>query len=426
MTATVGFLSQPHSDQSTLAALLKRALTEADLESLTIVVAWARFRGLARLQPEIEAFRARGGKTQLIVGIDEGGATRPGLLLAASLFDQAHVFHDPAGGTFHPKIYLVEGARRALLVVGSSNATPGGWFNNYEASLEARFALPDDAAHPALSGARDYIEALLAEEELCFALSEDLVDRLVKDHRYRVSGHERSRPSGTVAASEDRDQADLDMSGSTDEPSDEDRVFGARRGRRTYAPPLSTEAKAALAALEIPPNDEVESDEHLAQPAHAVSRGKGESAEARLAPTRGGPVKTWSKVLPRGDAQQQTASNTNVTANVRLTKAKHDIDSRTWFRDELFSTARWRKQRDVNGNPIELADVPFLVTIDGAQLGTMTLEVTHAPHRESKQHNHTTVLRWGPLQDTMRATNYTDRTLTLERMSNDTYRLDIS
>lgn len=52
--------------------------------------------------------------------------------------------------------------------------------------------------------------------------------------------------------------------------------------------------------------------------------------------------------------------------------------------------------------------------------------MTHAPHRESRQSNHTTVLRWGPLLGTMRATDYTGAALTLERMSDGTFRLDVS
>jgi len=137
-------------------------------------------------------------------------------------------------------------------------------------------------------------------------------------------------------------------------------------------------------------------------------------------------VATWTKVLPRGDAQQQKSPQTNITGNVRLTQAGHDIQWTTWFRDTLFEPASWRTDQDVNGHDIERAVIPFQVTIDGVLLGTHELEVTHAPHRESRQKNHTTVLRWGPLSETMRATDYTDWTLTLERMSDNSYRLDVS
>jgi hypothetical protein len=134
---------------------------------------------------------------------------------------------------------------------------------------------------------------------------------------------------------------------------------------------------------------------------------------------------SWSKVLPRGDAQQ-VAPGTNPTGNLRLTKAKHDIDWTKWFRDDLFGSAAWSKGSDVGGKPIEVADIPFAVTIAGVALGQLTLQVTHAAHRESGQHNHTTVLRWGPLLRTMRATDYTKHTVTLAHLSDGSFALDVS
>jgi len=55
-----------------------------------------------------------------------------------------------------------------------------------------------------------------------------------------------------------------------------------------------------------------------------------------------------------------------------------------------------------------------------------TLKVDHAPHRESGQSNHASVLHWGPLAPVLRETNYSGYTLTLERLADDSYRLDIS
>jgi hypothetical protein len=423
---TLGFLCQPSSSESTLAAFLRRTLDEPGIESLTVVVAWARFRGLVRLQPEIELFRKRGGEATLIVGIDEGGATRPGLLLATALFDRAYVFHDPGGGTFHPKVYLAEGKAHAVLAVGSSNATPGGWFSNYEASLEARFELPEDNDDPALSGVRQYIRSLQAQDALCVPLTEELVDRLVRNRRYRVAGNERPRRGGRTGGGDDGEADDLDASGSSEDPSDGESLFGARVGPRTVPPSLSSSAREKLSALEIAPDDEAEGDDELDPPAKAATAGVDAPADRRIASTAvATTVKSWSKVLPPGDAQQQGAANTNLTANVRLTKAGHDIDWRTWFRGDLFGPASWRGDTDTNGNPIERADLPLAVTIGGVSLGTMELEVTHAPHREAGQANHTTVLRWGPLLPTLKATDYTGHTLTLRRMSDGTFALDI-
>lgn len=450
MASNLRFLGQPSPDSPPLGQALQAMLGDAEIDRLTVVVAWARFRGVVRLQDDLVAFRERGGQTRAIVGIDEGGATRPGLLLVEQLFDESFVFHDRAGGTFHPKIYLGEGDDRAVLIVGSSNATPGGWFANYEASLEARFDLPAEENHPALSGARQFIDALLAEDELCRPLSQELAERLVRERRYQVTGAERNVRRRDDARTEAGD--DLDASGSHDDGSEDEPLFGSRRAPRISVPPLSAEAKEDLAELEIRPDDEAESDEEIPEPQTGTSQeapepavsgsggvsvagGAGADTGAAVVPGAAAgdasvaaqPVRAerkWSKVLPAGDAQHPPSGNP--TGNLRLTKAGHDIDWLTWFRTDLFRPAAWRTATDVNGNAIERATIPFDVTINGLALGTKELEVTHAPHRESGQSNHTTVLRWGPLLGVLQEQDYTRFTVSLERMSNGSYRLDIS
>ncbi len=49
------------------------------------------------------------------------------------------------GHTFHPKVYVVEHAATATVIVGSNNLTEGGFFSNYEAATLATFDLPTDA-----------------------------------------------------------------------------------------------------------------------------------------------------------------------------------------------------------------------------------------------------------------------------------------
>jgi hypothetical protein len=429
MSPSLKLLRQPSREEETLAAFLRRVLADPGIDSLTIVVAWARFGGLARVQREIEAFKARGGASTIILGIDAGGATRPGLLLAAALFDEAFVFHDPAGGTFHPKLYLAGGSEQAFLVVGSSNATAGGLFGNYEASLEARFTLPDELEDPALTEARAYVDELIGETELCLRLNTETIDRLVRERRYRVAGNERRRKP-TAPRTNASGDASEDPVDAGEDASDVPSLFGTRQAPRARTPALDATALTELVSLEIASDDEAEDDDEQrplpddlvepSEPAHV--------AAPSSAPVRAAPIivsASWSKVLPKGDAQQVTPG-TNPTGNLRLTKAKHDIDWTKWFRDDLFGSAAWRTASDVGGKPIEVVDIPFAVTIAGVALGQVTLQVTHAAHRESGQHNHTTVLRWGPLLPTMRATDYTKHTVTLARLSDGSFALDVS
>jgi hypothetical protein len=395
-------------------------------------VAWARFRGLARLRTELAAFRKR-GSSRIIVGIDEGGASRPGLYASLRWFSAAYVFHDRSGGTFHPKIYLAEGESKALLLVGSSNATPGGLFFNHEASLEAEFELAEDADAEALVGVHNYIEWLLEDTDICLRLDEELIERLVADPRYRVSGHERRSRRTAALPPEGAEEADVEEGG--EEPAEDGGapIFGSSRHVRPAVPSLSEEARAELADLEL--DEEVEEAlgpdrpsalpakplQPLAAPA-AVPLGPPQGA-AQASPTI---VATWSKVMSRADAQQPSSTRTNPTGLLRLAKAGHDIDHRTWFRQMLFGPAPWSPQIDREGNPIEVASVPFDVKINGAPIGMFSLVVDHAPHREEEQDNVTTILHWGrDMGAILRGTSHYQKTVTISRLSDGTYRLEI-
>lgn len=394
------FLGQPFRDEDTAGAFLAQTLADSGLDSLTIVAAWARFGGLRRFRSEFEGFRERGGRLRLLVGIDEGVATRPGLALAIELADEAYVFHDRSARTFHPKLYIAEGPRLAVLLVGSSNVTAGGLFSNYEASLEARFELPTEAEAEALAGARAYVANLLEDEELCLPLDLGLLDRLDADPRYAIAPGEarRRRPAGPLPDGIEADEIDQDAQ--TGEAGED--LFGSSRHAKVSARALPTGAREELEGLE----------------------GQDEASEAPVAAPPAA-QRTWTKVLRKTDAQHPPSPNSNPVGNLRLTKSRHEIDWLTWFRREMFGAENWSTEVDRNGNPIEIATVRFEVTIEGHSLGPMDLRVDHAPHREEGQANHATVLHWGPLSPVLRAHDYSGHTLTLERLP-EGYRLDIA
>ena len=249
----VRFRAQPaEGDDPSAGESLRQLLGDPAITSITVVVAWVRYRGLGRLKAEVADFAARGGHSRIILGIDEGGATRPGLFGAMRGFTEAYVFHDRSGGTFHPKIYLGEGDTKAILRVGSSNLTPGGLFFNDEASLEAEFELPADQDEPALVGVHAYVDGLLADHQACKQLTEDLIDELVADPRYRVSGNERRTRRTDVPLPPGAEEEDVtaDEEGEAPAPEDVPPVFGTSDRARTRVPALSEEARAELAELE--------------------------------------------------------------------------------------------------------------------------------------------------------------------------------
>lgn len=422
MVPTLDFHGQPFRDEDAAGVFLRRALGDESITSVSVAVAWARFGGLARIEDAVEEFRRRGGTAEAIVGIDEGGATRPGLRKAVAMFSKVLVLHDPSGRTFHPKLYLAEGPTKALLLVGSSNATAGGLFFNYEASVEAEFRLPDEEGDPALRKTRRYFELLREDAEICLEVTEGVINELIDDPRYPISETERRkkrrRPTEPPEGAEE-DETDA-LAGEDGGEGLSAPIFGRSRHAKPGVPSLAAQARRELAELEAEadhPIDEVEAEQQSETPQAATAVAPGRTPRV---------VASWSKRLSHADAQQPTRPGTNPIGNLRLTKAGHDIDHRTWFREELLRSAAWVSGQDSHGNPIEEATLPMDVTVGGVSLGTEDLRVSHAEHREAAQRNVLTVLHWGStLGPLLRGTDYTGHTVTIQHLDDDSFRLRI-
>ena len=59
MVPRIRFHGQPWESDDTAGEFLRGTLADPAIQNLTVVVAWARFRGLARLRDELVAFRDR-------------------------------------------------------------------------------------------------------------------------------------------------------------------------------------------------------------------------------------------------------------------------------------------------------------------------------------------------------------------------------
>lgn len=401
------FVGQPFSEDAQIGRVLRDALNDDELASLWIATAWAKRSGLSRIRSAVTEFTERGGASQVIVGIDEGGATREGLELCLELFRESFVYHDPGTRTFHPKLYAVEGTDRAVIVIGSGNLTRGGLFTNYEAALVLEAARDDDEDWQVRDDARAYFDRLLDGGDAIRPLDPDLIDVLEAEGWVTSEARQNAR---RAAESRQRRQRR--------------RLFGGAVGGLAGAP-----------APELPalPDEEEDEDSVLTPPeaapapppapppapAHAAAPPAAPAAPPQV-------VARWRKRLPASDAQHQVG---NITGNVRLTQAREfngAIPFLTYFRYDFFGNETWISSRDRNNNVLEIATVPFDTTIMGVARGVVPLEIDHAPHRESEQHNHATVLHWGPLAPIMRQRDYTGRVLELARLSDGSYRLTIA
>ena len=119
-------------------SFLREVPTRFEVQNGVIVVAWARRSGVGLLHAALgESLR----NVDVIVGMANRGTSAEALALLRSLSRRVFVYHKHHLQTFHPKVYLFDDGQSppsdALLLVGSSNLTGGGLYQN----IEANFAL---------------------------------------------------------------------------------------------------------------------------------------------------------------------------------------------------------------------------------------------------------------------------------------------
>lgn len=137
-------------------------------------------------------------------------------------------------------------------------------------------------------------------------------------------------------------------------------------------------------------------------------------------------VKRWTKELNPSDAQQPPRARSSTTANLRLSKAGHNIDFRRWFRDDLFGEAMWTEELR-SGNTYEFTELPFTVEFLDRNLGKQTLKIDHAPHRMAGQNNVPTVLIWGhELMRELIGHSYVGKHVVIEKYEDGSYGLKIA
>jgi hypothetical protein len=373
-------VGQPFAWSGQIGAVLGEGLRDDAVGSLWFAAAWVKPSGVLRLAQEAQAFRDRGGRIEGILGIDHGGATFEGLEAALEWFDEVFVFHHPGERTFHPKLYVAQGERAAKVTMGSGNFTKGGLFTNYEAAVALTLDREDAGDEGFLSDLRSYYDSLLGMTGLCHRLSEELIERLREDPGTNVVTERQANKKRNLERRK--------------EPSN---VFG----RDAEAELLDAVPTAVESAVAKPGSDSGDAEI--------------EGGEAA------GPVHRWFKKLPPSDAQQLDPEHSSYSAAVTLVQADHPIKAGTYFRDDFFGEVVWSNNV---GEKAE-ATVEFEVSIKGRANSSETLTLVHDPRFESDQGNRTTLLRWGPLNEYLRGQDLSGEYLTLEALSDGSYRLFI-
>ena len=178
MNTNIELLIQPYSvqDNRSLIHLLVKELSCNKWTCFRAAVAFARTSGNydAALQAMLQ-FARNGGRIDLTFGADrfsgESGSDYEAIKdLMDALGKEPNVrlflYHEP-GRTFHPKIYLFanEDEGCALLVIGSSNWSAGGFWKNIEVNVIIHLDLREEEHNRCYKEIQDCFEHYWTENE---------------------------------------------------------------------------------------------------------------------------------------------------------------------------------------------------------------------------------------------------------------------
>jgi hypothetical protein len=298
---------------------------------------------------------------------------------------------------------LSRGDMRGLLLVGSHNLTAGGVYYNYEVGLRCELDLNDEADLKLERDVQNYLDSLISDHSVCKRLDADLLERLLDDPTYRIGDEDANRngPSST-------DGQEPDMPEDTDTVIEDEAervpIFGQSGTRKRLGPAVGSLTRRFSKDPAPTPNP---------------------GGSFPLTSLDSLVIKRWWKKMSPSDAQKPPNPNSQATGNLRLSKARHPVDHKIYFREDFFVDAHWI-QVDPDDPAYEMCYVEMDVIIDGEHLGKNAFRIDYKPSRIAAQNNVPTVLKWGGvLSNRLRHEEHAREYVVLERLQGGSTRITI-
>ncbi|MFB6144077.1 MAG: phospholipase D-like domain-containing protein [Candidatus Nanohaloarchaea archaeon] len=363
--------------ETTVGDLLTDYLTKPKFKELTWFIGFAKAPGVEGLKEYIEESKDYYEDYNIFVGLDHQGTPKRALEGLLDWGINVQVYYTPSPITFHPKVYLFEGDKEVRIIIGSSNLSKEGLFENIESSILVKFSRPDEEGEKLLKEIKNYFESFLENnDENVHNLTEDLLEYLINQ--------------GIVPETAESSFTE----NSNDEKSEE-----FEEGR--FSPIDIQRAPPSFSSLG---SNSQNSEETLTEES-GTQKETGVKEKRNL---------LWRKKnLPSSDVldEEGVSENTNITGELRFTQARFEvnnerIDQTTYFREDAFGDLEWEEDPETGK---EETEIECHIRLNDDDIGTHTLEVVHDPELESGQRNFTTSLRWGDISDEIRSHDLTGK-----------------
>lgn len=389
----ISFLGQGLSktDESVGNTLID-SFSDAEFSKFDCLVAFASLSGIDGISDIIKNSKQHIKQFRIVIGIDQKGTSKEALEALLGLDVGTNIYYTFSHIIFHPKIYLFEGDKKCRIIVGSSNLTKPGLFQNIEASLKIDFTKPDSEGEKLLKQIYDYFGSLFdGKVENLHKLTQELVQNLFEGRIIPDESERKKAQEDKTSSQKGTEKADTLEKLKT--------LFPAIEIQKLPSGFIKKE-KVTATIPTTPTSKKFEMIEEIFESPTPITITPTQEAEA-ITPTQ----LVWKKTnLPASDILY-AKTGTNPTGGLRLTKADFKvggmiIDQTTYFRQTVFGKLTWTVEKTTPY--VEVANVLFNVKILGEDKGQHRLTIRHKPSGEAGQSNYTTLLSWGELGEEIR------------------------
>ncbi len=159
------------------------SLESENYNSFNAFVAFVSASGINNIIEQLLTFRDNGGELKLYLGVDLNATSKEALEQLIKYNIESYIVYSPNNIIYHPKIYVFEGELEKRAIVGSSNLTESGLFQNIEASVCVDFEFNDENGKEFLADIYDHFNAIINREHpSCQRLTQDLLNILVESN----------------------------------------------------------------------------------------------------------------------------------------------------------------------------------------------------------------------------------------------------
>lgn len=172
-------------DKNNVGKQIVASLESKDYKSFNGFVAFASISGVKMLQPFLKKAKSKYDHIRFYIGVDNRGTSKEALESLLNQNIDTYIYYDKRNYvTYHPKLFIFEGAKFTRVIIGSSNLTSSGLKSNLEASIQLDFRTKTDKQGINLiNEIKDYYSDLLdLSSSKLELLTQELLQKLMKDN----------------------------------------------------------------------------------------------------------------------------------------------------------------------------------------------------------------------------------------------------